>query len=300
VIAGERRAELLALARAEARRELKVATGKWQARRRPTALDEEPVFLVGCPRSGTTLLFELLREHPGLTSIPDEGHVFWTAYNHPRRHDWRSDELGRRDVSDREHRYLETVLSALGDGQPLDKTPKNVLRLPYLREHFPRAHIVLMVRDGRSTVASLLEGWRRRRGASYLLPEQLRLRDYPSRIWRYILPPGWRDLQGSELAEVATVQYERSLDAAIAHRDLLDATVKYEDLVANPVETVESLLARLGLSSDDAVRRAAREVPDVPRGSISAPRPDKWREVEADLQPYLPRIHSSMESWGYA
>jgi hypothetical protein len=300
VIAGEQRAEVLSLARAEARRELRVLSGKWQARRRPGTLVEEPVFLVGCPRSGTTLLFELLREHPGLSSMPDEGHVFWSAYNHPRRHDWRSDELGARDVTDREHRYLETVLASLGSGRALDKTPKNVLRLPYLREHFPRAHIVFMVRDGRSTVASLLEGWRRRRGASYLLPEPLRLRDYQSRIWRYILPPGWRDLQGRELAEVATVQYERSLDAATLNHDLIDVTVRYEDLVANPVETVESLMASLGLSVSDAVRQAAREVPHVPRGSISAPRADKWREVETDLRPYLPRIEARMERWGYA
>lgn len=273
---------------------------KWRARMQPRRLSDPPVFLVGCPRSGTTLLFELLRKHPSLTSIPDEGHVFWSAYNHPRRHGWRSDALGRIDATAREHRYLETALAALGSGRPLDKTPKNVLRLPYLRAHFPDAHIILLVRDGRATVASLLEGWRRRRGASYLLPEPLRLRDYDSRIWRYILPPGWRELQGSELANVATIQYERSLAAARAHRNLVDVVVRYENLVDDPLGTLESLLQSLGLQDSEPVRQAARRVPEVHRGAISPPHPDKWRAVEADLSPYLARIHAQMDTWGYA
>ncbi len=287
------------LARAELRRQLLVGQGRWSAWRRPQELTASPIFLVGCPRSGTTLLFDLLRRHPDLSALADEGHVFWSAYNHPRRHGWRSDELGAEDATRVERRYLDTYLSGLGPGRPLDKTPKNVLRIPYLRSHYPSSQVVLVVRDGRATVASLLEGWRQRRGASYFLPERLRLRDYDSRIWRYILPPGWRSLQGTELAQVATRQYTAATDAALANRDRVDVVVRYEDLVANPVGTVDGLLRELGLSPARSVSAAAGESPRQFRGAITPPREGKWREVAEDLAPYLATIESRMGEWGY-
>ncbi len=291
--------QIIALLRAEAKRELQVAAGRLHARVRPTRPGYPPIFLVGCPRSGTTLLFDLLQAHPEVVALPDEGHIYWSAYNHPRRHQWRSDVLEAGDATAAEHRYLDTTLARLGDGHPLDKTPKNVLRVPYLRAHYPDARLVLVVREGRSTVASLLEGWRRGKGASYLLPQRLRLRDYDSRIWRYVLPPEWRRLQGSELAHVATAQFEASTAAASAHLDEMDAIVRYEELVSNPVKVMCDLLTSLDLAPNDGVTRAARLSPQQPRGSISPPHPDKWRAVEDDLDPYRERIADAMAMFGY-
>ncbi len=294
------RAETYRLAKAGLRRRLMVGRGRLTATFRPRGLAEPPVFLVGCPRSGTTLLFELLGAHPDLRSLPEEGHVYWSGYNHPRRHGWASDALSAADASAAEHRYLETLLAGLGPGRPLDKTPKNVLRLPYLRAHFPDARIVLVVRDGRATTASLLEGWRHRRGASYVLPERLRLADYDSRVWRYVLPPGWRSLQGSDLAQVAARQYVACTQAADRHRDAVDLVVRYEDLVARPEQTVAQVEDVLGLPPSEAVRRAAATVPGTPRGAITAPRPDKWRAAAGDLERHLPGIEQAMATWGYA
>ena len=56
----------------------------------PRKLPKRPVFVIGCPRSGTTVLFSLLRASPGLASIGQEGHVLWESFHHPREHGWRS------------------------------------------------------------------------------------------------------------------------------------------------------------------------------------------------------------------
>ena len=53
----------------------------------------DPIFVVGCPRSGTTLLRDLLGAHPALT-FPPESHFipgFFRAYGDPR-----SEEEARR------------------------------------------------------------------------------------------------------------------------------------------------------------------------------------------------------------
>ena len=286
--------------RAQARRESQILRGKLAARLSPGHPSGPPIFLVGCPRSGTTLLFDLLRQHPDLVSLPHEGHVYWTAYNHPRRHGWRSDALEAEDASPAERRYLNTAFSRVGHGRLLDKTPKNVLRLPYLRSLFPDAQIVLIVRDGRATTASLLQGWRHRHGASYFLPEPLRLTDYNGRLWRYVLPPGWRELQGTELAQVAARQYVACNSAAVQHQALVDVVIKYEDIVAQPVEALRKLTSQLQLPQSEVVLQAAEQSPKNLRGAITAPRQDKWREVAEDLAPYLSEIEEQMRVWGYA
>lgn len=51
---------------------------------RSKALVDRPIFIIGCGRSGTTLLFQLLRRHPQVaptTGYPDgEDHVGWNAH----------------------------------------------------------------------------------------------------------------------------------------------------------------------------------------------------------------------------
>ena len=55
------------------------------ARRIPDIVTvKKPVFIIGCGRSGTTLFFNILKEHPGLaptTGHPDgEDHVGWNTH----------------------------------------------------------------------------------------------------------------------------------------------------------------------------------------------------------------------------
>lgn len=295
----EERSQVSSFLRSDVRRRLMIARVRARTAVQPHGASEDPILLLGCPRSGTTLLFDLLQQHEGLVSLDEEGHVYWSAYHHPRRGGWRSDEVCAEDLLSRERKYVDTAFAMLGNGRPLDKTPKNVLRIAYLRALYPRARIVLAVRDGRATVASLLEGWRKRRGASYLLPTRLRLSDYDSRIWRYVLPPGWEKLQGTDLPTVATRQYLASSSAALQHRDLIDAVVRYEELVDSPVETMRALLKQLSLSPSAAVEQAAAHLDEHDRGAISAPRRDKWRAVEADLTPHRAAIEVQMRQWGY-
>lgn len=263
-----------------------------------------PIFVVGCPRSGTSLLFTLLRRHDDVRSLPGEGHVLWSTYQHPRLKGWSSDRLTAEDIRPREPRYLYTgVRRIAGAHRFLDKTPKNVLRMPYLAKLFPDARFVLLKRDGRATVSSLIEGWRVRQSPSYRLPERLQLSDYQGRMWSYILPPGWRDWTHTSIAEVAAFQYVSSYEIALDDTNALkpDAVVElaFEDLVRNPVDEVARLLDRLELGPSSRVTEMAQDLGAYPVMANSPPRPDKWRDRSNDIERVLPQIAPTMARLGY-
>jgi len=59
----------------------------------------DPVFIIGCPRSGTTLLFNILSESPELHSIGYEGKAIWERHHHPSVKDWQDGVLDANDVT---------------------------------------------------------------------------------------------------------------------------------------------------------------------------------------------------------
>jgi len=273
------------------------------ARREPLPV-RRPVFVLGCPRAGTTLMFALLRRHPALGGFHTEAHLLWEAYQHPARHGWSSDRSTAGSIGRGEAMFLARVIGRVaGDRRFLDKTPKNALRVPYLEALFPDASFVFIHRDGRATVSSLIEGWTARRGVSYRLPERLRLDDYGGRYWSYILPPGWRDLIGTSIAEVAAFQYRVANEMAIDDLDRLDPArvvkVAYEDVVGRPQAVVDDLLRRLDLAPASEVSAFARELDRHLVSSISPPRADKWRARSEQLAPVMHVVEPMMRRLGY-
>ena len=265
---------------------------------------ERPVFVLGCPRSGTTLLFELLRHHEALRSLAEEGHVLWNAYQHPRFKGWSSDRATASDIHPGEQRYIYSAIRRIaGAHRFLDKTPKNVLRIPYLASLFPNGVFVLLHRDGRWTVSSLIEGWTARRGLSYRLPDPLDLAEYHGRFWSYVLPPGWRGWRSSSIAEVAAVQYVQSNEVAVADIQYLSSDsviqIAYEALIARPEYESRQLLDRLELPQSEAVLSFAANLGARLAGSISPPRPEKWRDRIDQIDRVRPLLAPTMARLGY-
>ena len=167
----------------------------------PTAAAaRQPILLIGCPRSGTSILFQTLLRSPELRSVHSEGHILWQPYHHPRDKGWESDALGAEDVGEREREYIHlAVRLVVQNARFLDKTPKNCLRIPYLRSLFPDAKFVFLRRRAADNVSSLIEGWRARpRFVTYRLPERLEgLGRLSGNRWSFVLIPGWRELRNA-------------------------------------------------------------------------------------------------------
>ena len=277
---------------------------QWVRRNGTDQPPRAPVFVVGCPRSGTSLVYALLRRHDAFRAPSGEGHLLWNAYQHPRFTGWSSDRAEAGDVRPEEPRYLYSVIGRTSGGHRfLDKTPKNVLKLPYLAALFPDASFVLLRRDGRDTVNSLIEGWEVRQTPSYRLPQKLELADYRGRLWCFVLPPGWREWARTSVADVAAFQYASSYDTLLADKPLLPqgsvVELAYEDLVRDPVPQVTRVLEHLRLLPTEPVLEMARDLRAYPVVANSPPRADKWRARYDDITRVWTHIAPTMQRLGY-
>jgi hypothetical protein len=125
---------------------------------------ERPIFVIGCPRSGTTLLRLMLDSHPRI-SCGEETHflrdlastlgVHWPlleTYGFPRSY-WI--ERIRGFYAGFQADYLE----GRGKARWSEKDPTYTLLLPFIDELFPDAQYVHLVRDAYDVVASFRDRW---------------------------------------------------------------------------------------------------------------------------------------------
>ncbi len=266
---------------------------------------ERPLFLIGCPRSGTTALLRVLLASQELRSLQAEGHILWDPF-HPRPRE--SDVLSAADVSDREREYVYLAIRMfVRNRRFVDKTPPNCLRIPYLDALFPDATFLFLRRRAADNVSSLMEGWRARpRFVSHRLPEPLTGIDLPDPDrWSFVLVPGWRDLRSAPLEEICARQYVACNEAVLAARGAMDpfrwVDVSYEDLVAAPVAEVRRLSGELGLAFTPELERAAAALADrVAPTALTPPRRDKWREQNREaIERILPLCAETEKRLGY-
>jgi hypothetical protein len=246
--------------------------------------------VLGCPRSGTTLLLDALLRSDELRSVQREGHILWDEFHHPRMRGWDSDALGAAEVTERERAYVYTAVRLwTRSARFLDKTPENCLRVPYLDALFPDATFVFLRRRAADTVSSLMEGWRARpRFVKYRLPVELTgLGELNGNAWSFVLVPGWRDLRAAPLEEICARQYVACNDAVLEARAGMDRArwvdVGYEDLLRAPIAELERVYETLGLRFTDDARGHAESLGSATAATaVTAPREGKWRDQNAD------------------
>lgn len=270
----------------------KLALGPWKSAAGRdeigSSLARGHAFLLGFPRSGTTLLEKVLGAHPHVVTLEEVDHLGRVGQH------WLTDEsaldqlanLPRSEADAARQAYWRGVRESLGDDLSgtlvLDKLPLHTVALPVIAKLFPEAHILFAVRDPRDVVFSC---FRRRFLINSGMFEFLRLGDTAryydqvmtlAQLYRYALPLRWRE-------------------------------VRHEGIVAEFESIVCGVLDFLGVGWDPGVshfsenRRTDPRTPSdvqLARG-LNADGVGQWRRYEAQLAPILSILEPWVMRFGY-
>ena len=265
-----------------------------------------PVFIIGAPRSGTSLLFAILRSSSGLAHWPGEPHEVWEAYYHPALRGWESNVLDATDVTPEAAAYIrrQFLLITGSRHRLIDKTPRNALRFGFLESLFPDAHYVYLRRDGRENVNSLINAWRTTRYKTYKLDEPHSIPGVDPLWWKFVLYPGWRDDRGAPVEVVAAKQWAVCNEHALAASKSIPqerwTEIRYEDLVDDPTPVIGRVMDELELAYEEGVRQRAEATRTTPINVVTPPERGKWRkENPTEVESIVSLIEPTMEALGY-
>jgi hypothetical protein len=270
---------------------------------------ERPVFIIAMPRSGSTLLYNILGTAREAFTIRGDSHALMETIPglHPRDSGWSSNRLTENDttpsiVGEMTARFLARMTDRDGrspepDESPilLEKTPKNILRVPFLAAAYPDARFIYLHREPIETISSMLEGWRQPPPKFKGYPD---LPDWTGIEWSFLLVPGWRDLIGRPIAEIVVAQWHRATGTALADLAALEpkrrCRLDFSELLEHPTREITRIGDFLGWTFD-------RKVPDplpLSGSEISAPAKGKWRANAAELAPAMAaaRLHFDPEA----
>lgn len=255
------------------------------------AIEASPIFIVGFPRSGTTMLEQMLDAHPGLQSMDERVYINDTierlsplGLRYP--HDL--GELTPAQCARLREEYWRLVANTvrLGPGQRLvDKNPLNMLRLPMILRLFPRARVILALRHPCDVLLSC--------------------------YMQHFRSPNFM-VMCSTLERLAR-SYVAAMESWNHHAELMRPALlvsRYEELVADFEGNVRRVGDFLGLADAGPLLGFHEHARN--KGYISTPSytqviepantraVDRWRRYEEHLAPVREILQPVMERWGYA
>jgi tetratricopeptide (TPR) repeat protein len=245
-------------------------------------------FIAGFPRSGTTLLENILAAHPQVTALGEKATMADAL------RDLLSNEAGRDrlaeltpvEVGKAQQLYWRRVgeFGAVPDGKVfVDENPLNTPWLPLVAKLFPHARVIFTLRDPRDVVFSCFRRYFEMNLAMY---------EFVS-------------------LERAARFYAATMQLAAIYREKLGLAwidVRHESLVQNFEEEMTRVCGFLGLPYDRAMREFAKRArtrsittasaAQIVRGLNDAG-VGQWRNYASALAPILPILAPWVEKFGY-
>ena len=195
-----------------------------------------PIFVVGCQRSGTTLLRLMLDSHPNISCGPETRFLgdlaAVTGDNWDRmRHYGFPKEYWHTKFAEMFASIQSDYAASRGKTRWADKTPRYAMSLQFIDDLFPTSQIVHVIRDGRDVVASHRDRW------------------------------GWVAAAKAVEKWPRYVQAARAVGTKLPPDRYLE--IRYEDLVGETEKTLRGLLDWLGEAWDEAVMAHDQHPHDV-------------------------------------
>lgn len=254
------------------------------------ACGQSPIFVVGFPRSGTTLLEQMLDAHPGLQAMDERAFLQDVIAAMQSRGLQYPEDLDRLTAADLERlravywQRVSSVLKLAPGERLIDKNPLNLLRLPMIHRLFPHARIVLALRHPCDVILSNF------------------MQSYRAPAFQVLCSSLDRLARG----------YVNAMQFWLHHAELFRPAVlelRYEDLLDDFATQSRRVATHLDLSDADALAKFQEHA--RAKGFISTPSyaqvveplnkkaVGRWQRYREYLEPVLPVLRPMIERWGY-
>lgn len=270
---------------------------------------QSPAFILGEERSGTTLLASILNRHPDICVTP-ETHYFQHLSAYPiswnevlldwphageeflcRLPKWYMLKLSESAIISNISAYNpspgdlfyalgEAYCKKLSKSRWIEKTPFNIRHIPKIRELFPNAKFLYIIRDGRDVALSLCE-------VDWLW----QTKSYTKNLLQWV--------ESSRLSKKYLIP------------DPLTYHICYEELISNPEVIMQRVCEFLGLEynnsiltpdgSEDSLIEPSTTCKDNNRKEIISNNSFKWKSKLSNGQTCLASMLAGeeLEHWGY-
>jgi len=247
------------------------------------------IFVMGPPRSGTTLVKTVLQSHSEICGVDGETWFFhrkdYAGFRHP---DVPGTDMRRfvqeaSSVTDLFDRFAAAVKKKSGNPYFLEKTPEHALQLSYLVDHFPRSTFVFLVRDPR-------DGLRSAKGH----------------------PGYWSSLPSRDPIGGYLETWRRSIEGCERHKHESSLVLlRYEDFCRHPKKELSRIMETIGLEVespqlDPSAYGAEQNEKGDPHARLQEPITPKtvgtWREElsEVEVLRVERTLSEEMQALGYS
>ncbi|WP_019465245.1 tetratricopeptide repeat-containing sulfotransferase family protein [Dyella japonica] len=252
---------------------------------------DSPVFVVGFPRSGTTLLEQMLDAHPALQSM-DENPFFNRLAGILGQHDRRIlDDLSvlrQFDCDELRKRYNTMVgerIERNWDLRLVDKNPLNMLWLPMMVRLFPESKFILAVRHPCDVILSCyMQNFRASTLAAACSTLERLARAYAETMQR------WLDDVQVFKPSVMVSRYEDLVDDFPAQVSRIAAFLELDD-VAPMLQFDRHARGKAYIATPSY----SQVIEPVNRRGVG-----RWQRYREYFEPVLPVLEPMLRHWGYA
>ncbi|MGI9457146.1 MAG: sulfotransferase [Aeoliella sp.] len=223
-----------------------------------------PILITGSPKSGKSVLLKLFQQLEEF-HVVDEPLSTWRIGSHTRDDDRRSASDATDEVKQSIRHEILRQCQAEGASRYVDNLNHHALQIPFLREVFPDARIVVVSRSPQDFLPEALFFWTRKPTLMKTVRNRRRdlklstLASYGYRFFRNMVSnrvrgrlntwgaivPGQKEFASTHSAvELAAYHWAKLYEVALEHAQSDDGVyfVQFEGLLHRPRETIDSVL----------------------------------------------------------
>lgn len=237
-------------------------------------MNKKPIFIIGCPRSGTTLVRVILDSHPNICCGPETQIIPpLEEFNKKVDETWKmlapygvDKKTQMEKVGEFFSIFPEHYMREKKKIRWAEKTPTNIYHTDFIKKMFPDCQFIHIIRDGRDVIASFKKRW----GSKTIF--------YGMKQWNKSmnLTPTLREKYGKD-------EY---------------IEVRYEDLVSNPEPVIRKIIEFLNEPWTPSLLEHHKQKHDYWFNIKTGKNVDKKTEKKPNRHsPSKPIFTSSVGSW---